>query len=392
MSLNKSFCLKSFVLGMSLVCVMPMGRTVAQEATAEETAKSTEAKKTGAPAKPDPRIGTKVIVTVDSAPLRTPKEIVWKAYRGEVFEVSLTDGEWLWISKKRGWLWEKETVAFEEAIPTLTKAVTAKPTAENFDMRGIAHTAHENYKEAIGDFTKSLSRKPNVPGVLNNRGRAHYLAGDNKSAIADFDKAIRTNPKHFVAMLNRALCFMADDKLDLALRDLNAAIALNKDFPEALNNRGVIYSKKGQHAQAVADFSKALQIDKSYIDAYGNRASAYRAMKKYTEAKSDLQIAMKKDPLNYKPVNDLAWFFATVAEKSKQQPEEAVKLATKACEMTQYEDWNTLDTLAAAYAAKGDFKAAQQWITTALEKSPKDKQERLKSHQAMLLEERPIVK
>ena len=386
MSLCQSSGLFSVVLvGMSLICGMPLEHANAQDADSAAT-------KSKSPAEPDPRIGTQVIVTVDSAPLRTPKEIVWKAYRGEVFEVSLTNGEWLWISSKRGWLWEKETVAFKEAIPTLTKLVTAEPTAENYDMRGIAHTAHENYSEAIADFTKSLSKKPNMPGVLNNRGRAHYLAGDNKAAIADFNKAIKTNPGHFVAMLNRALCLMADDNLDPALRDLNAAIALNRDFPEALNNRGVIYSKKGQHSKAVADFSRAILIDQSYIDAYGNRASAYRAMKKYAEAMSDLQIAIKKDPLNYKPVNDLAWFFATVPEKSKQQPDEAIKLATKACEMTQYEDWNTLDTLAAAHASKGDFKTAQQWITTALEKSPEDVKERLKSHQALLLEERSIVK
>ena len=58
----------------------------------------TETESDAQAAKPDPRIGRKVIVTVDRAPLRTPKNIVWKAYRGEVFTTSLVNGEWLWIS------------------------------------------------------------------------------------------------------------------------------------------------------------------------------------------------------------------------------------------------------------------------------------------------------
>ena len=340
----------------------------------------------------DPRVGTSVIVTVDRAPLRTPKEIVWKAYRGEVFQVSLVNGEWLWVASKQGWLWEKETVPFESAIEVLTKAIKESATAENYDMRGIAYTAHEQYAEAIADFSQSLQKQANTPGVLNNRGRAQYLNGDYKLAKIDFDNAIRYSPKHFVAMLNRALCLMAQDDLDSALKDLNAAIALNKEFPEALNNRGVVYSRTKDYARAVADFSAAIKIDAAYIDAYGNRAAAYRDMQKYDEAASDLKIAMVKAPLDYKPVNDLAWFFATVSDKSRRNSEEAVKLATKACEMTQYEDWNTLDTLAAAYAAKGDFKNAQQWITTALEKAPAEEKDRLKSHQALILADKEIAK
>lgn len=339
----------------------------------------------------DPRVGRKVIVTVDRAPLRTPKEIVWKAYRGEVFTVSLVNGEWLWISNKRGWLWEKETVDFENAIELLTATITEKPTPENYDMRGIAHTAHEQYDEAIRDFSESLKKK-RVAGVYNNRGRAHYLKQDYKSATADFDNAIKINSSHFVALLNRALCRMATNNLDAALQDLNRAIALNKEFPEALNNRGVIYVRKNDVRRAIADFSLALKIDDSYVEAYGNRAAAQRQLKMYADAKADLEIASQKAPLNYKPINDLAWFYATVPEPKLQDAEKAVELAIKACEMTRYEDPNTLDTLAAAYGLKGDFEKAQQWILTAIELADDDAKSNLEAHRELLDAEKPIIK
>ena len=343
-------------------------------------------------AKTDPRVGKKVIVTEDRAPLRTPKEIVWKAYRGEVFTISIANGEWLWIASKGGWLWDQQVVLFDDAIQLLTDRLTKEPTAENFDLRGIGYTAHDQFDNAAADFTESLKLKPEVPGVLNNRGRALYLKGDYAAAAQDFDAAIRINPQHFVAMLNRANCFVANDNLDAALNDLNAAIKLNPEFSEALNNRGVIYSKKADYENAIRDFSTAIRIDSNYIDAYGNRAAAYRWVNKFAEAISDLKIAQEKDPTNYKSFNDLAWIYATALEPSVRQPKEAVTIATKACEMTQYEDWNALDTLAAAYAAHSDFKLAQQWILTAIEKAPEAEKERLTEHQKLLMDEKLILK
>jgi hypothetical protein len=45
----------------------------------------------------------------------------------------------------------------------------------------------------------------------------------------------------------------------------------------------------------------------------------------------------------------------------------AVDIATKGCELTDYKDPSLLDALAAAYAAKGDFKLAVQWSEKALD-------------------------
>lgn len=367
----------------------PAEASAASASDAQTQAADSES--TAEPAAPDPRIGRRVIVTVDRAPLRTPKKIVWKAYRGEVFTTSLVNGEWLWISNKGGWLWEKETVDFENAIKLLTATIDSKPTAENYDMRGIAYTAHEQFDKAIDDFSASLKQK-RVAGVHNNRGRAYYLKQDYKAAVKDFDAALKMNPQHFVALLNRALCRMATNKLDAALRDLNKATALNKEFPEALNNRGVVYIRKNDIRRAIADFSLALKIDDGYVEAYGNRAAAQRQLGLFADAKADLETAQAKDPLNYKPVNDLAWFYATVPEAQLRDAEKAVVLATKACEMTKYEDPNTLDTLAAAYALKGDFKQAQQWILTAIELADEEQRKELAAHRELLEAEKPIIK
>ena len=342
--------------------------------------------------KKDDRVGRKVIVTEAGAPLQTPKEVVWKAYLGETFTVSLTNGEWLWVAEKGGWLSQKQTVMFDNAITELTNKVRQQPTPENYHLRGIAYSVHKQYDKAIADFEASLRKRPNTVGVLNNRGQVHYLQKNYDTAIKDFTAAVTNAPDHFIALNNRALCLIAKEEYDSAMRDLNAALKLNKEYPEALNNRGVVFSKKADYRAAIKDYSEALKIDDKYIDAYGNRSFAYRQLKKFKEAMADLRTAMEKNPLDYKPVNDLAWVMATAAERKVRDPRKALELATKACQMTQYKNWNALDTLAAAHAANGDFKSAQQWVATAMEAAPEDKLDDLEEHMELIQAKKPIVK
>jgi tetratricopeptide (TPR) repeat protein len=374
----------------TLITILLFG-TVCQAAfaaafQAEEKTESTPAAAT----KPDPRIGTKVIVTVAGAALKTPEATVWKAYLGEIFTVSLTSGEWLWINDKRGWLWEKETVPFTTAIQEMSTKLRTEPTPENYHLRGIAYVAHRDYDKAIADFTQSLKLKKENAGVLNNRGQAYYLMGDYAHAVSDLNVAITLDTKHFVAMNNRALCYIAAGELDKARADLNAAITLHNEYPEALNNRGVVASRKGDYKAAVADLTAAIKIYDNYTDAYGNRSFAYRKLDMFKEAVADVKLAMKIDPNDYKPVNDHAWILATAEDATVLDPNAAVKEAVRACEMTQYSNWNTLDTLATAYAAQRDFKSALQWITTALEKAPEKYKPMLEKHRQLIAAGKPV--
>ncbi|MCP4170311.1 MAG: tetratricopeptide repeat protein, partial [Fuerstiella sp.] len=288
-------------------------------------------------------------------------------------------------------LWDRETVSFDTAVEEFSRRVQADPSAENFHLRGIAFLAHKHFDKAIADFSDSLKKRPGQAGVLNNRGQAWYLKEDYASSIDDLNAAIKADPKHFLAYNNRALCYIAAEQFDDALPDLNVAIQLHKEYPEALNNRGVVHSKAGNYAAAVKDFSAALNIDNNYIDAYGNRAFAHRQLGNDELAINDLKTAMIKDPGDFQPANDLAWMYATSQTESIRNPEEAVRLATAACTLSQYEDWNALDTLAATHAANGDFDKAKQWVTTALQKAPAAQKEQITEHQQLILAGKPVV-
>lgn len=336
------------------------------------------------------QVGDRVIVTVAGAPLKTPEKTVWKAYPGDVYEVALVNGEWLWIVEKGGWLWQKQTLPFDTAIEQLTQQLDENETAETYNLRGVARLAHEDFENAVADFTASLQQGKRSAGVLNNRGKAYFQQADYQKAIADFDAALQLNPNHFVALNNRALCHIALGEFQTALQDLDAAVKLNDAYPEALNNRGVVHMQLSETQKAIDDYSAAIKIYGGYVEAYGNRSYAYRRNGQFDLAIADLRSAMKSAPLDFKPVNDLAWMLATSEEATDQQIQESVELATKACQMTQYENWNCIDTLAAACAAAGQFEQAEQWANTALKQAPAAGRPGLEEHVRLIQAQQPI--
>jgi tetratricopeptide (TPR) repeat protein len=56
--------------------------------------------------------------------------------------------------------------------------------------------------------------------------------------------------------------------------------------------------------------------------------------------------------------NGLAWILATSSNDAQRNGEEALRLAEKACELTQNSQHEYVDTLAAAYAELGRFEDA----------------------------------
>ena len=109
---------------------------------------------------------------------------------------------------------------------------------------------------------------------------------------------------------------------------------------------------------------------------------------KLTKGIVHLKEALRLKPDWSEPHNNLAWFLVTVEDKDLREPSEAIRLAKRACELTQYSRPDFLDTLSVAYAAAGDFPMAIEIADKALqlivdnEKLTTEIQERIELYKA----------
>jgi Flp pilus assembly protein TadD len=77
-------------------------------------------------------------------------------------------------------------------------------------------------------------------------------------------------------------------------------------------------------------------------------------------------------------MNQLAWYLAASKQTAVHNPGRAVKLAQRACELTNYKKPDLLDTLAVSYAAAGDFDKAVETAHKALELCQSSEKQTLK--------------
>jgi Flp pilus assembly protein TadD len=97
------------------------------------------------------------------------------------------------------------------------------------------------------------------------------------------------------------------------------------------------------------------------------RADTLLSIGRHKEAVADFEIVVKSQPEDDSILNNFAWVLATSPDDEIRDGKRAIKLATKACEVTEYKEAHILSTLAAAYAETGNFEEAIKWSRKAVQ-------------------------
>lgn len=242
-----------------------------------------------------------------------------------------------------------------------------------------------DYKEAIAKATLHLKANPDDEAAYLLRGLAHKKVGDHDKAIEDFNAAIRLAPKDAVAYSNRGMVYRLKGDDDKAIADYSEAIRLNPKGANPLLLRGLVHGGRKQYQKAIKDYDQALRIDPKMDDAYVMRALAYRHLRAYVRAVQDYSEAIRLDGSDANRHTLLACLLASCPEESVRNAGKAIEHATKACELSDWKDAESIGVLGAAWAEKGDFAAAVKWQMKALSVGYPDDEQTAAARQRLAL-------
>ena len=99
-------------------------------------------------------------------------------------------------------------------------------------------------------------------------------------------------------------------------------------------------------------------LQKAYAYAELKLANVSAEKHQFSEAIDHLQRVLELDTNSVPALNDLAWLRATAPDPGLRNGPEAVRLAERACQLTQNNDADAITTLALAYAEAGRFDDA----------------------------------
>ena len=187
-------------------------------------------------------------------------------------------------------------------------------------------------------------------------------AGSRPSLIAGLSSALGILLAVGLAVQNKRLGL----GLAVLLQSALGCMSREEQSDEALE-RGNAAMDQHDNDTAIAEYTDAIRLDPKSDAAYHNRGNAYADKGEYAKAIADFNQAIRlapDDPDNY---TNLSWLLATCPKDEVRDGKRALQMATRACELTDWEDANDIENLAAAYAECGQFDEAVKWQTKAVE-------------------------
>lgn len=284
--------------------------------------------------------------------------------------------------------WDKAIAAYDEAVRLDPENAVA------FKNRGATRNKTKEFDLAIADFEHAIRLKPGFAAAFLFRGINRHLRGDVERAMVDYDEAIRLNPKFAAAYYQRGKAHYLRGDAEKAGADYDEAIRLGKADPHVIADahylRALLRTDRGDPEGAIADYGEAIRLWPEYFPAWSNRGFVHLGLGEWEAAERDWKETLRIRPDDHITIGNLATLRAACPNDRFRNGQEAIDLARKACEATDWKDAGLVGTLAAAYAETGDFKAAREWQIKAIGLAAPDAKPRFRQSLETILNHQPL--
>ncbi|MFT4535975.1 MAG: Tfp pilus assembly protein PilF [Saprospiraceae bacterium] len=193
----------------------------------------------------------------------------------------------------------------QEALSDYSKTISLKPDGEQaYNSRArlyfdIAKSA-DTLRLALNDYNKAISLDPQNGEFYVNRGATYARLGDVNNAIKDMSMGIQYKPDHAVGYLNRSVMYNQQGNIQAALDDINSYLKLKPYNADIWYEKGRSLRGLNRVEEAIPAYSKAIKINNGKALYHYERGRTYSFLGKNAEAKADILNAMN---LGYKNVD-----------------------------------------------------------------------------------------
>jgi serine/threonine-protein kinase len=208
---------------------------------------------------------------------------------------------------------------------------------------------------------------PNYASAHNTLGRALREKKELLDAAAAFKKAAELDPGYAAPYWNLG-------HVTLLQGDVGAAAAAYRkasDREDATSGfwrlGGLLREDLKRLPGAVTALKGAIQLDPRDLVVRYFLGEILQEQGRYGEAERAYREAIQAQPAFVPACDALARLLATCPDENVRDGKRSVEYATTACERIAWKDPHCLDTLAAAYAAAGQFEEAVRYQTRALD-------------------------
>jgi tetratricopeptide (TPR) repeat protein len=257
------------------------------------------------------------------------------------------------------WGWRSSDEMGDVWIQFLTRSDADRGTLTEAARRKMSE------EDAIGTELL-IAREPNHINLRNDAALIYRELGRPERALTHFAAITKIDPQSPAAHYNEGVTLEVLGRADEAIARYQEAIRLDPSYapPHAALGNSLYRARRLE--PAMSEYRAALSRDATLIDVRCSLARALTETHRPAEAVAEYRTALTLAPDSTSCSINLAWLLSAHRQATIRQPDQAIRLAEHAVELTGRGSADALDVLAAAYASAGRFDEAVQTADEAL--------------------------